>query len=73
MVSHRLKLAAIADRVVVLDGGEVVEQGEPAILLAAGGAFARLWAQQSLTSKDNKTGQSVVDIFGVNLVGAPNP
>jgi ATP-binding cassette subfamily B protein len=48
MVSHRLRLAAIADRVVVLDGGQVVEQGEPAVLLAAGGAFARLWAQQSL-------------------------
>jgi ATP-binding cassette subfamily B protein len=48
MVSHRLRLAAIADRVVVLDGGQVVEQGEPAVLLAAGGAFARLWAQQRL-------------------------
>ena len=39
MVSHRLKLVAIADRVVVLDGGEVVEQGEPAILLAAGASL----------------------------------
>ena len=66
MVSHRLKLAAIADRVVVLDGGEVVEQGEPAVLLAAGGAFARLWAQQSLPSKNNRIGQSVLD-------GAANP
>jgi ATP-binding cassette subfamily B protein len=49
MVSHRLRLAAIADHVVVLDGGQVVEQGEPAVLLAAGGAFARLWAQQRLS------------------------
>jgi ATP-binding cassette subfamily B protein len=45
-VSHRLGLAARADRVVVLDGGRVVEQGPPAELLAAGGAFARLWALQ---------------------------
>ena len=45
-VSHRLSLAARADRVVVLDGGRVVEQGPPADLLAAGGAYARLWALQ---------------------------
>jgi ABC-type multidrug transport system fused ATPase/permease subunit len=45
-VSHRLSLAARADRVVVLDGGRVVEQGPPAELLAAAGAYARLWALQ---------------------------
>src|SRR5829696_4220656 len=45
-VSHRLGLAARADRVVVLDGGRVAEQGPPAELLAAGGAYARLWALQ---------------------------
>jgi len=45
-VSHRLGLAARADRVVVLDGGRVVEQGPPAELLVAGGAYARLWALQ---------------------------
>ena len=45
-VSHRLSLAARADRVVVLDGGRVVEQGPPRDLLAAGGAYARLWALQ---------------------------
>jgi ATP-binding cassette, subfamily B, bacterial len=45
-VSHRLGLAARADRVVVLDGGRAVEQGPPGELLAAGGAYARLWALQ---------------------------
>jgi ATP-binding cassette subfamily B protein len=45
-VSHRLGLAAWSDRVVVLDGGRVVEQGPPAELLAADGAYARLWALQ---------------------------
>jgi ATP-binding cassette subfamily B protein len=45
-VSHRLSLAARVDRVVVLDGGRVVEQGPPGELLAAGGAYARLWALQ---------------------------
>ena len=46
VVSHRLGLAARADRVVVLDGGRVVEQGPPAELLAAGGVYTRLWALQ---------------------------
>jgi len=45
-VSHRLSLADRADRVVVLDGGRVVEQGPPGELLAVGGAYARLWAPQ---------------------------
>jgi ATP-binding cassette subfamily B protein len=45
-VSHRLSLAARADRVVVLDGSRVAEQGPPGELLAAGGAYARLWALQ---------------------------
>lgn len=31
-----------ADKIVVLDGGRVVEQGSPADLLAAGGLFARM-------------------------------
>jgi ABC-type multidrug transport system fused ATPase/permease subunit len=58
-VSHRLSLAARADRVVVLDGGHVVEQGPPGELLDAGGAYARLWALQhpgelSLTGKSER-------------------
>ncbi len=44
MIAHRLTTVADADRVVVLEGGRVVEQGSPAELLAAGGAFAALAA-----------------------------
>ncbi len=42
LIAHRLRLAQRADRVVVLDAGRVVEQGIPAELLAAGGAYQRL-------------------------------
>jgi ATP-binding cassette subfamily B protein len=42
-VSHRLGLAMRADRVVVLEHGRVVEQGPPGELLAATGAYARMW------------------------------
>lgn len=41
-IAHAPTAAARADRVVVLDGGRVVEDGAYADLVAAGGAYARL-------------------------------
>ncbi|MET0519695.1 MAG: ABC transporter ATP-binding protein [Burkholderiaceae bacterium] len=46
-IAHRLSTIAAMDRLVVMDGGEIVEQGSHADLLAAGGLYARLWAHQS--------------------------
>lgn len=44
MIAHRLSTVSGADQVAVLMSGRVVEQGSPAELLAAGGAFAALSA-----------------------------
>jgi ATP-binding cassette, subfamily B, bacterial MsbA len=46
VIAHRLSTVAAADRTVVLEGGRVVETGSHAQLLAAQGAYARLWALQ---------------------------
>jgi ATP-binding cassette subfamily B multidrug efflux pump len=46
-IAHRLSTIARMDRLIVLDGGRVVEQGTHAELLAHGGHYAALWARQS--------------------------
>jgi ABC-type multidrug transport system fused ATPase/permease subunit len=48
VMTHRLRVAQEADRVVVLDEGRVVEQGTHAELLEAGGLYARLWRIQQI-------------------------
>ncbi|MGH2869044.1 MAG: ABC transporter ATP-binding protein [Solirubrobacteraceae bacterium] len=60
-VAHRLATAQDADRVIVLDGGRIVEDGSPAELSRGGGRFAALlelqaagwdWADASVRASD---------------------
>jgi ATP-binding cassette subfamily B multidrug efflux pump len=46
-IAHRLSTIAAMDRLIVLDRGHIVEEGNHYSLLAAGGLYARLWAHQS--------------------------
>ena len=46
LVTHQLRDAIHADRIVVFEQGRVVETGSHASLLAAAGAYANLWQQQ---------------------------
>jgi ATP-binding cassette subfamily B multidrug efflux pump len=46
-IAHRLSTIAAMDRLIVLDKGRIVEEGNHYSLLAQGGLYARLWAHQS--------------------------
>ncbi|MBQ0803413.1 MAG: ABC transporter ATP-binding protein/permease [Sulfitobacter sp.] len=51
-IAHRLSTVAEADRIVVLEQGEIVEQGSHDDLLARNGRYAQLWQRQQ--SEDAK-------------------
>jgi len=46
IIAHRLSAVRQCDRIVVLDKGEIVEQGGHDALFAANGRYARLWQAQ---------------------------
>ena len=46
-IAHRLSTIAAMDRLIVLDHGQIVEQGSHAELLAQNGLYAKLWQHQS--------------------------
>lgn len=46
-IAHRLSTIAAMDRLVVLDQGQIVEQGTHKELIASGGIYAQLWQHQT--------------------------
>jgi ATP-binding cassette subfamily B multidrug efflux pump len=59
-IAHRLSTIAAMDRLVIMDGGRIVEEGSHEALLAEDGLYARLWARQSggflLPERSGETG-----------------
>lgn len=47
MVTHRISIASLADKIVVFSGGQIVEDGSHEELLARSGEYARLYAAQA--------------------------
>ena len=56
VIAHRLKTVVNADNIIVLNKGQVVEQGCHAELVQADGLYARLWERQTKSSGWKITG-----------------
>lgn len=55
-IAHRLSTIAMMDRLIVLDEGQIIEQGTHAELITNGGLYSQLWDRQSggfLTRDEN--------------------
>ena len=51
MIAHRLSTVVGADKIVVLDSGHVAEEGTHTKLAAAGGLYAKMWADYNQAVK----------------------
>lgn len=47
IIAHRLSSLRLANRIITLEGGEIVEEGDHASLLARDGRYAHLWRTQA--------------------------
>jgi ABC-type multidrug transport system fused ATPase/permease subunit len=65
MIAHRLSTIRGPDRVIVLDGGRIVEEGSIAELIGSGGLFSRLWEAQTGRDPHTRSGSDGRSTLGV--------
>jgi len=68
LITHRIAPLLRADRIVVLEGGRVVETGDHSTLLAQGGIYADLYWQRQLEEELEKENNVHSSEFGVRRV-----
>ncbi|HSD52953.1 MAG TPA: ABC transporter ATP-binding protein/permease [Burkholderiales bacterium] len=59
VIAHRLSTVMDADQILVMDHGRIVERGTHRALLAAGGAYAQMWALQQQEEEAAETAPPV--------------
>lgn len=55
IISHRVSSAKLADKIIVLDEGKIIEQGTNASLLAANGVYKELYEKQLKQEESTET------------------
>ena len=65
VIAHRLSTVVHADNIIVLDHGEIVEQGTHPQLLTRGGLYASLWARQREADEARERLAQVLDEDGL--------
>jgi len=68
MIAHRLSTLRRPDRILVVDGGRIVEQGGITELLAQGGLFARLWQAQRVGGSQSNGRSPAVHSESANTI-----
>jgi len=51
MISHQLSAAAACDRILVIEDGELVQQGHHSVLVEEDGAYRRLWEREQAAER----------------------
>jgi ABC-type transport system involved in Fe-S cluster assembly fused permease/ATPase subunit len=53
IIAHRLSTVVTADQIIVLEAGQVAEQGTHVELLRKNGLYANMWARQQSEAEDD--------------------
>lgn len=69
-ISHRLSSTRFCDRIVLLEGGRIVEEGTHESLLAAGGRYTRLYEMQSQYYRDREQIKKRMEAMGDQVSAA---